>query len=211
MNPKICEHESSTAHIKSFTQWKELPIRICHGTTIDRKEQQVVESHVKKWKETLSRLLDITRLLAKQNLAFRSHREGMKYERHETDVEHETMENRGNFSELVHLLANYDLVLREHLIRIQLGNKFATSYLSLIIKNEFIEVLGENVRSKDIKQIKQAKYFSMIFDSTSDISQKYLTTQASRYVIIDGDNMMVVESLSISLKQKVKLPKIFHR
>ena len=54
---------------------------------------------------------------------------------------------------LIHLLAKYDPVLREQLLRIQLGNKFATSYLSPTIQNEFIEILGE--KSKMIKQVKK--------------------------------------------------------
>lgn len=64
----------------------------------------------------------------------------------------------------------YDPVLREHLI-IQMGNKFVTAYLSPTIQNEFIEILGENVRSKIMKQVK-VKYFTMIFDTTLDISHK---------------------------------------
>lgn len=200
LNPRISEHESSAAHVRNFTQWKELEIRIARGATIDKKEQEVVESQVKKWKEILSRLLAIIRFLAKQNLALRGHREGMNYERNET----EATENRGNFLELVDLLAKYDPVLREHLLRIQLGNKFATSYLSPTIQNEFIEILGENVRSKVIKQVKEAKYFSMIFDSTPDISHKDQTSQVLRYVMIDGDKVKVVESFVDFIETKGK-------
>ena len=159
---------------------------------------------MKKWKEILLRLLDIIRFLAKQDLAFRGHRERVNCEKNETDVEPEATENRGNFLELVHLLAKYDPVLREHLLRIQLGNKFATSYLSPTIQNEFVEILGENVRSKIIEQVKEAKYFSMIFDSAPDISYKDQTSHVLRYVMIDGDKVKVVESCVDFIETKGK-------
>lgn len=73
-----------------------------------------------------------------------------------------------------------------------MGNKF-TTYLSHTIKNEFIEILGENVRSKTINQVKEAKYFSVIFDSTPDISHKDQISQVFRCVMINGDQMRVVE------------------
>jgi len=73
------------------------------------------------------------------------------------------------------LLAKYDPVLLEQLLKIQLGNKFDTSYLSPTIHNEFIEILGEK---KQIDQArKEAKYFSIAFDSTPDVSHKDQTSQ----------------------------------
>ena len=204
LNPKISRHESSAPHVQNFTKWKELEIRTTLGATIDKKEQEVVENQVKKWKEILSRLLDIIRFLAKQNLPLRGHREGRNFESKETGTEPEVTENRGIFLELVDLLTKYDPVLREHLLRIQMGNKFTTFYLLPTIQNEFIEILGENVRSKVINQIKEAKYFSMIFDITPDISHKDQMSQVFRY----GDQVKTVESFVDFIETKVKLPKI---
>ena len=56
------------------------------------------------------------------------------------------MENRGHFLELVDLLAKYDPVLREHVVKIKMGNKYSIFYLSPKIQNEFIELLGGAVR-----------------------------------------------------------------
>lgn len=110
LNPKIHEHESSSVHIRNFMAWKEMEIRIRHEATIDKAEQTVLETEVKKWRDILSRFLDIIIFLAKQNLALRGHREG-------------AAENRGNFLELVDLLAKYDPVLREHVLRIKMKKK----------------------------------------------------------------------------------------
>ena len=99
-------------------------------------------------------------------MAFRGHRESIHYETIDA------MENRGNFLELVDLFVKYDPVLREHVVKIKMGNKYSISYLSPKIQNEFIELLGGAVRKTIMDQIKQAKYFCIIFDSTPDILHK---------------------------------------
>ena len=94
--------------------------------------------------------------------------------------------NRGNFLELVQLLAKYDPVLREYLTKVKLGKKNAISYMSPLIQNEFINLLGDQVRKQIIQQVREAKYFCVIFDSTPDISHNDQTSQVLRYVRIVG-------------------------
>lgn len=198
LNPKISQHEVSPLHIRSYSKWKELEIRLGRGATIDKLQQQNIDKEIKKWKEILTRILDIIRFLAKQNLAFRGHRESV----HQENID--SMENRGNFLELVDLLAKYDPVLREHVVKIKMGNKYSISYLSPKIQNEFIELLGGAVRKTIMDQIKQAKYFCIIFDSTPDISHKDQTSQIIRYVVIDGSEVKVVESFIDFVETKGK-------
>ena len=197
LNPKISQHESSPLHIRSFTQWKELEIRLKYGATIDKIQQQNIDKEIKKWKKILTRILDIIRFLAKQKLAFRGHRERV----HQEGIN--SNENRGNFLELVDLLAKYDPVLREHVVKIKMGNKYSISYLSPKIQNEFI-LLGGAVRKTIMDQIKQSKYFCMIFDSTRDISHKDQTSQIIRYVVIYGSEVKVVESFIDFVETKRK-------
>lgn len=147
---------------------------------------------IKKWHEILTRMFDIIRFLAKQYLALRGHREN------------DTSANRGNFLELVHLLAKYDPVLRERLVRIKMGQKISLTYMSPEIQNEFIEILGNKVRQKIIGRVQKAKYYSMIFDSTPDISHKDQTSQVLRYVMIENREVRVVESFIDFIETKNK-------
>ena len=39
-----------------------------------------------------------------------------------------------------------------------------------MIQNEFIELLASQVRQKIIREIKEAKYYAILFDSTPDLS-----------------------------------------
>lgn len=136
-------------------------------------------------------MVDIIKFLAKQNLALRGHREEI------------TSTNRGNFLELVHLLANYDPVLREHILRIKMGGRTIT-YMSPQIQNEFINILGDNVRQQIFCQVKKAKYYSIIFDSTPDVSHKDQTSQVLRYLKIENQKVVVVESFIDFIETKNK-------
>lgn len=185
LNPRIGDHENNLGHEQSFLKWKELEVRLNCKATIDQKQQEVFESEEKKWRDVLYRLLNIIQFLAKQNLAFRGHRE---------DIRGDDSGNRGNFLELVHLLAKYDPLLMEHLTKIKLGARVSVSYLSPETQNEFINLLGQQVRSTIIRRIQKAKYYCVIFDSTPDISHNDQMSQVLRYVHIEGEKVAVVES-----------------
>ena len=73
LNPKVADHESTNEHLE---KWKSLEIRLKLHKTIDDAALQSIETEKQKWKGILSRLLDVTLFLAKQNLAFRGHDEG---------------------------------------------------------------------------------------------------------------------------------------
>uniref|UniRef100_A0A1B6DAI5 TTF-type domain-containing protein n=1 Tax=Clastoptera arizonana TaxID=38151 RepID=A0A1B6DAI5_9HEMI len=185
LNPKVSDHEDSPIHSKNFQNWKSLSARLKLNRTIDSDLQAEIGKEKSKWKHILTRLLDITLYLAKQNLPFRGHRENA------------VSENRGNFLELVQLLSQYDPVLREHIIHIEqhkaLG-KATVTYLSPQIQNEFILLLGMTVKDVIIKEIREAKYYGILFDSTPDISRKDQMSEVIRYVHIQDGKVQIKES-----------------
>ena len=88
----------------------------------------------------MHRLLGITLFLAKQNLAFRGHREDG------------TSLNRGHFLETVYLVSKYDSVLKEHFMKLEKrAGKLSVSYLSQKTQNEFISVLANHHRKSSQK------------------------------------------------------------
>lgn len=114
--------------------------------------------------------------LAKQNLAFHGHKENISYE------------HRGNFLELVELLFLYDSVLKEYFVQIKNTSKLAnsTTYLSPSIQNEFINLLESSVKEKMVADIKMAKYFEIMFDSTPDVAHIYQMSEFIRYVHVEN-------------------------
>jgi hypothetical protein len=101
-------------------------------------------------------LIKITLTLATNAQAFRGHREkiGEAY--------------NGNFLSQVELLAEFDPVMKELLHR----PSGKIHYLSPQIQNELIELLANNLETELLQDIKSAPFFSIIMDTTQDISKR---------------------------------------
>ena len=184
LNPKVVEHERSVEHYIAFDKWKEMAMRLDNGQTLDKSLQMELDAERKKWVNILYRIVDVILYLVKQNLSLRGHRESLDEDG-----------NHGNFLELIKLLSKYDPVLREHVTHIRLATtKMPLSYLSPMIQNEFIALLASQVRQKIVKDIKDAKYYAIMFDSTPDLSHTDQMSQIIRYVEIKGLTVQVVES-----------------
>ncbi|GAA6106326.1 collagen alpha-5(VI) chain-like isoform X1 [Tachysurus ichikawai] len=136
---KIHEHSTTEAHMISMVRWANYR----KGPLVEAFKAQAAECGLQnkkerqKNREILFRLIDITVYLARQGLAFRGHDESS------------TSSNRGNFLELVHLLAEYDSVLRMHLEHIQITQfqkkKAQVTLLSNRTQNDLIRSLGTQV------------------------------------------------------------------
>lgn len=186
LNPKVQFHERSEEHIRCLEKWKTMATNLKSGSNIDQHLIDQREKESKKWYDVLHRLLDITLFLAKQNIAFRGHRED------------ELSSNRGNFLELVELISRYDPVLKEHLLRLKhcvdLQVQPHVSYLSPQTQNEFIEMLAGHVKGRILSDIRSSKYYGIMFDSTPDASHDDQMSEIIRYVKIEDGKVEVKES-----------------
>lgn len=84
------------------------------------------------------------------------------------------------------LIADFDPFLADHISRF--GNKGigSTSYLSKTICEEFIQILASKVLDIIIREVNCAKYYSIIVDSTPDISHVDQLCFILRYVKNNG-------------------------
>ena len=60
-----------------------------------------------------------------------------------------------------------------------------TMYLLPTIQNELIELLGKKVKHLILEEIKAAKYFSILLDSTPDVSLINQMALIVRYIKVD--------------------------
>uniref|UniRef100_A0A3B1IJ48 TTF-type domain-containing protein n=1 Tax=Astyanax mexicanus TaxID=7994 RepID=A0A3B1IJ48_ASTMX len=178
MYRKFPEHEKHTPHKQCYVKWKSLQHSLLVATGVDGHLQKQLQTEAEKHTKILERLLDVTLHLASRNLAFRGKTSNLD------DV------HNGNFLGTLELLAHYDPFIHEHLEKVKQKKKGSrlTHYLSPDTQNEFIELCGKRVLSTILKEREDAIYYSVICDSTPDISHTEQNVILVRYVHQDKED-----------------------
>lgn len=167
----VAKHENSRKHKECICIMEE------RGNTDNRIDKDLIaqaDAEMSYWKDVLRRVFAATKALASRGLSFRGSDEKFG------------SPNNGNFLMLLEFLAEFDPFLADHIRRF--GNKGSgtTSYLSKTIYEEFIQLIAEKILSIIIQEVKTAKYYAIIVDSTPDISHIDQLSFIIRYVKSDG-------------------------
>lgn len=180
INQILKSHENSSLHMECFKSWKLLESCLKKNETINYSLDKVLKAEVTHWNNVLRRLLIIVKFLGTQSIAFR----GTSDRLYELD--------NGNFLKLVEAIAQFDLVLAEHLRRIK-NQETQNKYLSKTIQNEIIDLISNSVKKKIITMIIEAKHFSIIVDSTPDKSRVEQVTLIIRFVHYEKNVFQIKE------------------
>lgn len=165
-------HEAAKNHIQcliDLTKFGKIRIDTCLSEAF-RKNIEKHNITVKNNRYILSSMIDSTCFLAQQELAFRGHDES------------DSSVNRGNYVELIYLMAQRDELLKTHL-----ATSTIFTGLSGDIQNDLIQSIS-NVLLKQIEnEIRDAPFVAIIMDETTDIVSKSQLSTVLRYVnTIDG-------------------------
>ena len=94
--------------------------------------------------------------------------------------------NRGNFRDILQVVAKHDPVVQE---RLEQGPCNAT-YTSPDIQNMLLQIMGDMVRKSICDGVRQAGFFSLLADETKDASKQEQMAVVVRYV---GDKAVIHE------------------
>ncbi|XP_022179730.1 zinc finger MYM-type protein 1-like [Myzus persicae] len=170
---QVGDHEKSSSHVKSIQTWH---FRISNNgqSRIDNIVQKQISDSLSYWKNVLYRIVETLKFLTSRSLEIRGSNETLG------------SVHNGNYLGCLELIAKFDPFISQHLIKYGNKGRGNVSYISSTICTEFIMVMGEAVIKEIVSQIQSRKYFSIIVDSTPDITKIDQLTIAIRYVMSDG-------------------------
>nr|CAH7736446.1 unnamed protein product [Callosobruchus chinensis] len=163
-------HKESVLFAQNFLKAYENPEREISNILDSNRLEQVHDNR----KKILSIINTIT-FLGKQNIALRGHREDSNITEPSTEV------NRGNLLEFIHHrieTCGEDLILKNHF-------ESATSrkkYISPSIQNEIIKCCGDEIINTIVQKVTASKYYSIVFDETTDRSKISQMSIVIRYL-----------------------------
>ncbi|CAM4949812.1 unnamed protein product [Rotaria socialis] len=170
---KIYVHIESEVHKSSLQRYlifKERKNNVDYmlNKNLQQQEQQQIEQQ-KSNQQIIEMLIDCVRYLARQGLACRGQED-----------------QDGNFYQLVHLLSRHNSVLEDWIKNIN-NRPYKITYMSKDSQNEFIQLLGDCVQHKNLCEIKEASYYSIMADSSIDSNRQDMLSIFIRFVNKNGE------------------------
>ena len=173
---KLSEHFASSSHRAALNALVSFQNKSTHVDLlldkVRRKALMEEEVESRRNREAIKTLLDVTRTLARQGISFR----GSFSEK----------DGNGNFRQVVGLVARHSPSLKRWLDDAP-KRPHRVDYLSSRSQNEFLELLAKDVSSRVIADISQAGMFSVIADTTPDVSHVDQLSVVARYVDVEGN------------------------
>lgn len=170
LSDRIKSHEHSIQHMENYAKWKDFANRVEAEKTVDSELSTEFREEKKRLREVFKRIISFVLFFASQNIAFRGKSSNI----------HDPTNHNGNFNQLVKTVSTFDHVLEEYW---QKSGK--VHYLSPQTQNELIKIIGSKVRKQILEWVRKSKYFSIILDTTPDVSRLEQKTLILRYLFLN--------------------------
>ena len=147
---------------------------------MDKDAEKISKNNISFCMKVLQRLLSVTLTLCSLNSTFRGHRE----------TYYDGVREGGNFLAIVSLMAQYDNVLGEVISL----SSLAVKYLSHPNQEELIALIGKTVKRSLVSKINEAPFWSVILDTTSNITRVNQLNAVVRWVKVTDNSVEPTES-----------------
>lgn len=167
---KAQKHQVSQKHIQNRERFHMLGRRRIEHVLSEGAFASAIKHNerVKINRNIVGRIIDVVCFLGRQELAFRGHRED------------ETSLNKGNYLEMLDLLAEQEIVMRDYL-----ESNTVSKGTSSDIQNEVIATVTQVLNDTIRKEILEAEFISVQADETTDVSCKCQLSIVLRYCFED--------------------------
>ena len=159
-------HASCSTHTAAIQAWHDFTVNEEHGTSVANRLDSARNEQIRKNRHYLQSVAETILLCSRLEISLRGHDESSG------------SLNRGNFHEILQMVAKYDPVVKE---RLEQGPRNAT-YTSPDIQNMLLQIMGDMVRKSICDGVRQAGFFSLLADETKDASKKEQMAVVVRYV-----------------------------
>lgn len=169
-------HEMSKSHIAAMLAWNESLVVLGAGKSIGPLYQRLLVTETKHWQNVLLRLAAIVLYLGQQCLTF-----GASH--------YASYSDHDNYLHLVEMLSKFDSNMQEHLRKIQ-NKEMHNYYIGKGIQDELVGLIAKEISRRLQQLLKDAKYYSVIFDCTRNSALVEQMTVTIRFVAIKhGDSL----------------------
>lgn len=168
---RLKEHEGSLNHKTCLLKLKDLGQeqgRLDSMLLVQIKHEKIY------WRSVLERVVSVIKTLASRGLPFRGQEEIFGSSKN------------GNYMMLLEFLSEFDPFLAQHISKYGNSGSGTTSYLSSTICDEIIVLMAKKVKEVIINEVKSRKYYSIVVDSTPDITHSDQLAFILRYVSDKG-------------------------
>lgn len=185
-------HETSANHLESEISHS---LFLASNRNLDSYRDRSANIKVSQNRKVVKVLINIVYFLAKHNLPLRGKVETLRLA---------GKSNLGNFIDMAILISKYHPTLSNFLMQIEKRMKDNESsrvarvtFMSNKMQNSMLKILADEIRSNILKEVKNAQYFSIIIDTTTDISKQEQFSMVIRYARenYEKNEVEIVESL----------------
>lgn len=190
IHQRINEHENSIVHSRSSESYFLKTANKDIDSLLFSNLNDIAKQNIKKNRQIFERIIAVVKLIGKRGLSYRGKNNEAAYCLNDSNLDH------GNFLEIMILLSKYDPVICEHFNVIvkksekkkEKNHKGRGHFLTFLSKNTVqlvINAISFNIKNTIISEVQKAPFFSVLLDTSQDVSVLDQCSIVLRFVLHD--------------------------